>query len=444
MSDRPPDSSSPPRPHLDLDATKPVSDLEPASGPQLLVLGDGEVTTFALPERGAVRIGRGEDVDLRIDRESVSRRHAILHVGDGFALEDLGSSNGTKVGGVRLVANVRTPVGAGDVIEIGNAMLVVHGTVDPRKTEPTDAPVRLGGAAPSVRLAELVPRIAKSGINVLVHGETGAGKEVLARRIHDESQRGSGPFVAINCGALPEALLESELFGHEAGAFTGASTTKPGLLETAANGTVFLDEVGELPLSAQVKLLRVLEERRVLRVGGLQPRPIDVRFVAATYRDLRSAVAHGEFRQDLYYRLSGVTLSIPPLRERLAELPELAAEFARKASAGVGRTPPSISAATLSALQTHPWPGNIRELRNVIERAVMLCDGDTITPDHLVFEPMIPQNSTDDERTRILAALQSCAGNQTRAAAKLGISRKTLGVKMDALGIPRPQKSNPG
>jgi len=425
----------------DFDATKPAPDPQTATGPQLLVLGDGDVTTVALPERGSLRIGRGEDVDVRIDRDSVSRRHAILHVGDGFAIEDLGSSNGTKVAGTRLAPNVRTPVGPGDVIEIGTAMLVVHGAFDPRRASTGDAPVKLGGAA-AMRLGEIVPRIAKSGINVLVQGETGAGKEVLARKIHETSQRAGGPFVAINCGALPEALLESELFGHEAGAFTGASATKPGLLETANGGTVFLDEVGELPLSAQVKLLRVLEERRVLRVGGLQPRPIDVRFVAATHRDLRGAVALGQFRQDLYYRLSGITLAIPPLRDRLAELPDLAQEFARKAAAEVGRPTPSLPAATLAHLQTHPWPGNIRELRNVVERAVVLCDGDAILPEHLVFEPLVPQAEGEDERARIMAALQACAGNQTKAAVRLGISRKTLGVKMDALGIPRPQKSN--
>ncbi len=431
VSERPPD----------LDATKPVGDVAPAPGPQLLVLGDGEVTAIALPERGSLRIGRGDDVDVRIDRESVSRRHAILHVGDALALEDLGSSNGTKVGGVRLAPNVRTPVSPGDVIEIGNAMLVVHGGSEPRRSAASEPPARTGGPL-AMKLDELVPRIAKSGINVLVQGETGAGKEVLARRLHDASAR-TGPFVAINCGALPEPLLESELFGHEAGAFTGAIAVKPGLLETAAGGTVFLDEVGELPLSAQVKLLRVLEERRVLRVGGLQPRPIDVRFVAATHRDLRAGIARGQFRQDLYYRLSGMTLSIPPLRDRLAELPELAEEFARKAARDTGRAPPKLLPATLAALQTHPWPGNIRELRNVVERAVVLCDGDAIAPEHLVFEPLVPTSEGgDDERSRILAALQACAGNQTKAAVRLGISRKTLGLKMDALGIPRPQKSN--
>jgi len=175
----------------------------------------------------------------------------------------------------------------------------------------------------------------------------------------------------------------------------------------------------------------------------LQPRPIDVRFVAATHRDLRTAIGVGQFRQDLYYRLSGVTLSIPPLRERLAELPDLATEFARKAAAETGRPAPTLLPATLAALQTHAWPGNIRELRNVIERAVVLCDGDTLTPDHLAFEALVPSApGSDDERTRILQALQACAGNQTKAAVRLGISRKTLGVKMDALGIPRPQKSN--
>jgi transcriptional regulator with PAS, ATPase and Fis domain len=278
---------------------------------------------------------------------------------------------------------------------------------------------------------------------VLLTGETGVGKEVFARRIHELSPR-NGPFVALNCGALSQQLLESELFGHEAGAFTGAKQTKPGLLETGEAGTVFLDEVGEMPLDAQVRLLRVLEERRVLRVGGLQPRPIDVRFVSATNRDLQREVAAGRFREDLYYRLNGITLAIPPLRERLGEISTLASTFIAEAAQRSGQEPPSLSSAALSRLEAHPWPGNIRELRNVVERAVVLCGEGLIEPEHLFPEDLVGGLSggdePQDERGRIMSALQECAGNQTRAAKLLGISRKTLGVKMDKLGIARPQK----
>jgi two-component system response regulator AtoC len=291
--------------------------------------------------------------------------------------------------------------------------------------------------------ADVMERIARSGINVLLLGETGAGKEVTARRIHALSTRANGPFIAINCGAVPDALLESELFGHEAGAFTGARATKLGLLETAAGGTVFLDEVGDLPGAAQVKLLRVLEDRRLLRLGAVTPRDLDVRFISATHRDLKSAVASASFREDLYYRLSGITLAIPPLRERLAELTGLVEQFVKNVCERLGRAEPSIAPATLARLRTHAWPGNIRELRNVIERAVVLCGGDVLGPQHVVIEAIAPKAVAardDDETARILAALQACAGNQTRAAERLGMARKTLGLRMDALGIPRPKK----
>jgi DNA-binding NtrC family response regulator len=410
----------------------------------LVVLGDGVFTQVPLPRAGELRrelrIGRTEEADVRIDRESVSRRHAVLRVGPPLEIEDLGSRNGTRVAGLRLAPNVPTPIAPGDVIAIGDVTLLVQGQ---SATATLGAAVRVGGTA-NVADAEVMERIARSGINVLVLGETGAGKEVTARRIHAESQRAQGPFLAINCGAVPDALLESELFGHEAGAFTGARTTKPGLLETAAGGTVFLDEVGDLPGAAQVKLLRVLEDRRLLRVGGVTPRDLDVRFIAATHRDLRNEVGKGTFREDLYYRLSGISLSIAPLRERLAELPGLVELFVTQAAERMARTPPSVAPATLARLRSHVWPGNIRELRNVIERAMVLCGGDVLGPEHVVLEsvtPMTTAKTGDDETARILAALQSCAGNQTRAAELLGMARKTLGLRMDALGIPRPKKN---
>jgi DNA-binding NtrC family response regulator len=304
--------------------------------------------------------------------------------------------------------------------------------------------VRVGGT-PDVVDDDVMERIARSGINVLVLGETGVGKEVTARRLHELSPRASAPFLAINCAAVPEALLESELFGHEAGAFTGARAAKPGLLETAAGGTVFLDEVGDLPAAAQVKLLRVLEDRRLLRVGGVTAHELDVRFIAATHKDLRADAASGRFREDLYFRLCGISLAIPPLRERSAELPGLVEQFVERAAQRLDRRPPSIAPATLARLRRHSWPGNIRELRNVVERAVVLCGGDVLAPEHIVIESVLPMTAPSqdppDETARILAALHACAGNQTRAAEMLGIARKTLGLRMDALGIPRPKKS---
>ncbi len=419
----------------------PLGEPEGSLGPRLLILEEGEVRTLSLPERGALTIGRADDAHVRIDSDSISRRHAVLHVGgDTLELEDVGSSNGTKVGGQKIERGVRVAVEPGDLLEIGGVSVVVQGALQP-------GGARAGTKSTMRRLADVAQRVARSQISVLLTGETGVGKEVFARRIHEQSPRNARPFVALNCGALSQQLLESELFGHESGAFTGAKQTKPGLLETAQGGTVFLDEVGEMPLDAQVKLLRVLEERRVLRVGGLQPRDIDVRFVSATNRDLRQEVAGGRFREDLYYRLNGITLAIPPLRDRLVELPKLASTFIEEAAERSGVDAPSLSSDALSRLEAHPWPGNIRELRNVIERAVVLCGDGAIESEHLFPEHLVggPPGDTggagpDDERTRIVQALHECAGNQTRAAKLLGISRKTLGVKMDAYGIARPQK----
>lgn len=418
------------------DATRPLegpSD-ETLQRRRVIVLGDADVVVHPLPDEGTLTLGRAEGVEVRIDRDSISRRHAQLHVRpDAIEVEDLGSVNGTKVGGVRLEPGQRVAVVAGDLIEIGATSLLLQGPPSPDRT-----------GQGLKRLREVAARVARSELSVLLTGETGVGKEVLARRIHEMSARAKAPFVALNCGALSEELLASELFGHEQGAFTGASQSKPGLLEVADGGTVFFDEVGEMPMTQQVKLLRVLEERRVMRVGGLSSRPIDVRVLAATHRDLPADVAAGRFRQDLYYRLNGITLRIPPLRERVLEIEGLAREFVHAAAERSAIAPvPAITPEALAAMQRNPWPGNIRELKNVVERAVVLCGDDPIGPDHL-FEDgsnLSAEPTGEDERGRILAALQQCAGNQTRAAEQLGISRKTLGFKMDRYGIARPQKS---
>jgi two-component system, NtrC family, response regulator AtoC len=322
--------------------------------------------------------------------------------------------------------------------------------------------------APSMAAIERqLASITQTSINVLVLGETGVGKDVLATRIHELSDRGAGPFVRINCAALTEPLLESELFGHERGAFTGAAASKPGLLETAAGGTAFLDEIGELPRALQAKLLQALERREVLRVGALKPRAIDVRFVAATNADLEADIAAGRFRADLYYRLAGFTVVIPPLRERPDDILALAEAFIR-------RTGPPRDRATLSppvrrALTAYAWPGNVRELRNVIERATALAGGGVVREEHLPLERMravvvVPAATAapvaaigvapddDDggelaltpeeraERRRILEALTTCAGNQSKTAARLGISRSTLLHRLDAYRIRRPRK----
>jgi DNA-binding NtrC family response regulator len=275
--------------------------------------------------------------------------------------------------------------------------------------------------------------------------------------------------VSINCAAIPEALLESELFGHERGAFTGAVRDKVGLLEAAAGGTLFLDEIGEMPLPAQAKLLRAIELREVVRVGGVRPRPVDVRFISATNRDLEGLIAQRLFRRDLFFRLNGISVSIPPLRERGAELEALARQFLAEFGASLGRGPLALSREALAHLKSHSWPGNVRELRNVIERAVLLSDGREIRPEHLSLvalaagpvelaasdvelvdegpgseEPAPPSGLPEElqatERKRILEALEQCAGNQTRAASMLGISRRALIHRLETYGVPRPRK----
>jgi transcriptional regulator with GAF, ATPase, and Fis domain len=324
---------------------------------------------------------------------------------------------------------------------------------------------RVVAAGALERMDRIVDRVAHSLINVLIRGETGAGKEVLARRIHERSPR-AGRMVSINCAALSESLLESELFGHEMGAFTGALKRKVGLLESADGGTVFLDEIGEMPLATQAKLLRALEQREVTRVGALRPVPIDARFVAATNRHVEEDVAAGRFRADLYFRINGITLTLPPLRERVDEIEPLARAFAEDVSRQMGLPrAPRLSAASLAVLHRWRWPGNIRELRNVIQRAVLLCGDDSlITPGHLLIDDIGPSLSTppqapqpvavppplgsppraaagiEDERERVVVALQQCAGNQAHAAKLLGISRGTLIKRVVDFGLPRPRK----
>ena len=315
------------------------------------------------------------------------------------------------------------------------------------------------------RLAERAAggRTASGLINVLILGETGAGKEVLAEWIHRHSPRATGRSCASTARRSPRSLLESELFGHEKGAFTGATQAKPGLLETAAGGTVFLDEIGEMPAALQTKLLRALENREVMRVGGLAARPIDVRFVAATNRDLEAEVAGKTFRQDLYFRLNGITLTIPPLRERLDEIEPLARRFLADGGAAAKRRPPRLSAEALEILTGYAWPGNIRELRNVVERALVLCEGGEITPEHLPVDklrlPHAAPRATPPapvaaiaataapsltpaeaaERQRILELLAANGGNQTRVAKQLGMARGTLIERLKRYGIKRPQ-----
>jgi DNA-binding NtrC family response regulator len=317
---------------------------------------------------------------------------------------------------------------------------------------------RIIGDDPKLRqVSQQLHRAAATDTTVLLEGESGTGKELFARALHALSSRNDGPFVAINCAAIPDTLLETELFGHEKGAFTGAAARKPGRFELAHRGTLFLDEIGDLPLALQAKILRALEERRFERVGGTQSLHVDVRVVAATNRGLKAAVAAKQFREDLFFRLSVFPISIPPLRERPGDVTTLARHFMDKFCRDMNKKV-HFSTAALEELQSYPFPGNVRELQNCIERAVILCDGDTIQPRHLsltfkvgaVPVPVSPWEqidlsgtlleatrrvTTEVERRKVEQAMQEAAGNKQRAAEALQISYKALTSKLREFGL---------
>ena len=313
-----------------------------------------------------------------------------------------------------------------------------------------DQPI-IGQSRALTEVLALVERVAATDATVLLLGETGTGKELTARAIHARSRRHARPFIAINCAALPETLLESELFGHEAGAFTGASAQKLGRFELADRGTLFLDEIGDLSLSTQVKLLRVLQEREFVRVGGVKTVACDVRIVTATNRDLKKALDQGGFREDLYYRLNVFPIPLPPLRDRRDDIPLLVDYCVSVAAPELGRPRPTVAAEALSLLCAYHWPGNIRELRNVLERAVLLCDTGVIGVEHLpreitgVGEAVRTDDVTSSlegyEKAMILKALQECGWNQTQAARALGISRDNLRYRLRKYSIQRPGES---
>jgi two-component system, NtrC family, response regulator AtoC len=291
-------------------------------------------------------------------------------------------------------------------------------------------------------------QVASTEAIVLLQGESGTGKEVVARFIHRASPRKTGPFVAINCAALPDHLLESELFGYERGAFTGAQQPKPGQIELASGGVLFLDEVTEMSAAAQAKLLRVLQEREFQRLGGTRLLKANVRVIAATNRDLRDAVTRGAFREDLYYRLQVFDIQMPPLRERTRDIPLLVEAFLRDIGRASGRPPTGLTPEAKGILLKYTWPGNVRELRNVLERAVILCEGGTITPDHLSLhaEPLAPSSTPgtdlrEAERRAIEKALRETDGNKAKTARRLGLTRTQLYVRLRKYEIGQPALS---
>jgi len=329
------------------------------------------------------------------------------------------------------------------------------------------APRLVGGSPAMSELSRLIDRVASSDATVLITGESGTGKEVVAREIHARGTRSGEPFVAVNVGGIHESLMESELFGHERGAFTGATARKIGLFELAGGGTLFLDEIGEMPPNLQVKLLRVIQERKLRRLGGTADLPVKARIVSATNRDIEAMVRAGSFREDLYYRLNVVRLTIPPLRERGADIPALAEHLLAKIAARMNKPPRRLSPEALAALIAYPFPGNVRELENLLERALIYCQGDVISLADLglradalggaaagpvtstpvspgdnppsatraAIQGASPQSLGAAERDAIAAALSRHGGNRTRAAAELGISRRTIINKINLYGL---------
>src|SRR6058998_1014693 len=296
----------------------------------------------------------------------------------------------------------------------------------------------VGSAASLRQVLAQVAKVAPTDSTVLILGETGTGKELIARAIHKRSRRASRAFIRVNCAAIPTSLIASELFGHEKGAFTGALQRRLGRFEAADGGTIFLDEIGELPPETQIALLRVLQEREIERLGSSHPIGVDVRVVAATNRDLEAAVERGGFRQDLFYRLNVFPIRIPPLRERLDDVPVLVEYLVERFAKRAGKKITRIEQRTMALLQAYAWPGNVRELQNVIERAVILCEGDTFALDESWLKAKGPPAGGEQERATIEAALAATQGRvagRTGAAAKLGIPRQTLDSKIRALRI---------
>jgi transcriptional regulator with PAS, ATPase and Fis domain len=448
---------------LETDHTDP-SDFSGNARAYLVVRRDERAQVVEVPDHEGVVIGRATDAQISIDDARASRRHARVFWSAGQLLvEDLESRNGTFVNS-RELRGAHRPVGAGDSIRVGGLEVVVavvsSASRDPSQDPPSSRPSRPRPAVvdePNERLDGVVVadanmsrmfgfarRIARANTTVLILGETGAGKEVVAQQIHAWSRRARAPFVRVNCATLQESLAESELFGYERGAFTGADRRKVGFAEAANGGTLFLDELGELSLPVQAKLLAMLENRAIIRVGSAVETPVDVRVISATHRDLGSEISAGRFREDLFYRLGVVVVRVPPLRERTSEIALLAKLFAKRFGEDFGWTDPVITPDASAALAACKWPGNVRQLRNAIEHAMLLTDDGTIRAEDLpeTLSPPSAASPTEEEeggvkaaiskleRETIAEALDAEQGNRTRAARRLGISLRSLLYKI--------------
>jgi DNA-binding NtrC family response regulator len=414
-------------------------------GIQIIVLsGSSKGTTQRIGER--LRIGKAPDNDLVLADDTVSRHHCELtRASDGIHVRDLGSTNGTRVQGARVTEAVVQP---GVVLKVGEVEMALRPSVRSVEVLPSDKTwfgAAIGQSLAMRTIFGILERIASTEATVLLDGETGTGKDVLARAIWSESPRAKGPFVVVDCGAVSYSLLESELFGHERGAFTGAIAARQGAFELADGGTIFLDEIGELPLDVQPKLLRVLETKEFRRVGGNRTLKTDVRVLVATKRNLQREVAAGKFREDLYFRLAVLVITLPALRERGDDVDLVAREFLRRYGLQHGKPGLGFAPDAVRALNLHAWPGNIRELQNRVQRAVIMAEGKRVTAGDLELADAVnaqpPQTLREArenaERELVHGALRRHGGKITSAALELGISRPTLYELMEKLGIGR-------
>jgi transcriptional regulator with GAF, ATPase, and Fis domain len=377
-----------------------------------------------------VRLGSRRFADVIVADDRVSGVHCEFKLGEELRVRDLGSKNGTFVEGVRIVEAV---LQSGEAVSIGKTrvrVLPVEGLANVAGREPTEYFGLIGRSAAMLRLIEKLEALAGSDSTVLIMGETGSGKERVTEALHLSGPRSKQPLVTVDCGSMPANLIESELFGFERGAFTGADHTFVGAFERAQGGTLFLDEIGELPLALQPKLLRAIESRTIRRLGGKRPIPIDVRLVAATNRDLQMEVAERRFREDLYYRLAVIPVTVPPLRHRIEDLPLLVEHLL----AAFGADPrPFLTVEAIEELSSHRWPGNVRELRNTLERAASLSEPLAIGSDmgkeiDLTVPLKIGRQRVmaDYERRYLVAMLEECKGNISEVARRSGAERMTI------------------
>ena len=396
-------------------------------------------------QKSSIAIGTLAENDLALTDPTVSRRHAVVEERPGgYALRDLDSTNGTFLDNVRVREGYLSP---GSIIRLGQTELSFS-PVEERFENLRSSSDHFGGLIGVSALMQevfgILERTAPTDMTILIQGETGAGKEVAARAIHANSRRAQGPFVVFDCGAVAPNLIESELFGHEKGAFTDAVKSRQGAFELACDGTIFLDEIGELSPALQPKLLRALDQREIKRVGADRPVTVDARVIAATNKDLEKEVKAGRFREDLFYRLSAVTVFIPPLRAHREDIETLSGRLLEIISPEAGKQITGLSPEAAEALRSYPWPGNVRELRNVLARAAVLCSGNRIEARDLFLSQgkktatlsgLSGKTLGEIEKAAIHATLRSASGNKAEAAKALGIAYSTLYEKMKKYGM---------